>query len=196
MSLPEADRPLRSNLGSGQAVETGLRRRLCLAVLAVAIAAPGLSGCDGGFRPLYGSNGLGGAAVSEKMAQVETAPIPGRVGQRIRNELIFQSTGGGNAAPPAYRLEVAIRESTTSTLIRSDGDAQSRVYSIDASFQLVRLADRAVVLKGNSYGQAAYERFTSIYSNVRAQKDAEDRAAKTVGDELKSRLAAYLSGPV
>lgn len=196
MSLPEADRPLRSNLGSGQAVETGLRRRLCLAVLALAIAAPGLSGCDGGFRPLYGSNGLGGAAVSEKMAQVETAPIPGRVGQRIRNELIFQSTGGGNAAPPAYRLEVAIRESTTSTLIRSDGDAQSRIYSIDASFQLVRLADRAVVLKGNSYGQAAYERFTSIYSNVRAQKDAEDRAAKTVGDELKSRLAAYLSGPV
>lgn len=184
-----------SNNGSGRAAETSFRRRLCFAVLALTIAAPGLSGCDGGFRPLYGSNGLGGAAVSEKMAQVETAPIPGRVGQRIRNELIFQATGGGNAPPPAYRLEVAIRESTTSTLIRSDGDAQSRIYQVDASFQLVRLADRAVVLKGSSYGQAAYERFTSIYSNVRAQKDAEDRAAKTVGDELKSRLAAYLSGP-
>lgn len=195
MSLPEADRPMGSNNGSGRAAETSFRRRLCFAVLALTIAAPALSGCDGGFRPLYGSNGLGGAAVSEKMAQVETAPIPGRVGQRIRNELIFQATGGGNAPPPAYRLEVAIRESTTSTLIRSDGDAQSRIYQVDASFQLVRLADRAVVLKGSSYGQAAYERFTSIYSNVRAQKDAEDRAAKTVGDELKSRLAAYLSGP-
>jgi LPS-assembly lipoprotein len=196
MSLPEADRPNGSNNGSGSATEASLRRRLCLALLSITLVAPALSACgSGGFRPLYGSNALGGAGVQEKLAQVETAPIPGRVGQRIRNEMIFQSTGGGNAQPPAYRLEVAIREGTTSTLVRSDGDAQSRIYSIDASFQLIRLADKAVVLKGNSHGQAAYERFTSIYSNVRAQKDAEDRAAKSVGEELKSRLAAYLSGP-
>lgn len=196
MSLPEADRLMGSKNVSSRATEARLRRKLTLAVLALACTAPLLSACgSGGFRPLYGSNGLGGAAVTEKMAQIETAPIPGRVGQRIRNELIFQATGGGNAQPAAYRLEVAIRESTTSTLIRRDGDAQSKIYSVDATFQLIRLADRAVVLKGNSHGQAPYERFTSIYANVRAQKDAEDRAAKTIGEELKSRLAAYLSNP-
>ena len=47
-----------------------------------------------------------------------SAPIPGRVGQRIRNELIFQSTGGGAAQTPTLRLEIAIRESVTSTLVR------------------------------------------------------------------------------
>lgn len=186
MSLPDADRPV-ENAG------TTSRRSLLLGLVAVAVAAPVLSACgSGGFRPLYGS-ALGGANVSEKMAQVDIAPIPGRVGQRVRNELIFQSTGGGSPPPPAYRLEIAIRESVTSTLIRADGDAQSAIFSLDASFQLVRISDRAVVLTGKSFGQASYERFTSIYANIRAKKDAEDRVARSVGDELKSRLAAYLA---
>lgn len=186
MSLPEADQPERRE---------GLSRRsVLLALLTASAVAPVVAACgDSGFRPLYGSAALGGSNVSEKLAQVDVAPIPGRVGQRIRNELIFQSTGGGNPLPPAYRLEVAVRDSVTSTLIRRDGDAQSQTYSIDASFQLVRVSDKAVVLNGKSFGQAAYERFTSIYANIRARKDAEDRAAKVVGDELKSRLAAYLS---
>lgn len=194
MSLPEAKQPVGSNDSSSSETGPRSRRSILLALLAVSVAAPLVSACgDGGFRPLYGSSALGGGNVSEKLAQVEMAPIPGRVGQRIRNELIFQATGGGNAPAPAYRLEVAIREGKTSTLIRSDGDAQSQNYTLDASFQLIRIADKSVVLKGKSFGQASYERFTSIYSNVRAEKDAQDRVAKTVGEELKSRLAAYLS---
>ena len=194
MSLPEADRPVGSNVSSSDETGATSRRSFLLGLLAVSAAAPVLSACgDAGFRPLYGSSAVGGGNVSEKLAQVDMAPIPGRVGQRIRNELIFQSTGGGTPPPPTHRLEVAITENTTSMLIRSDGDSQSKVYSISAAFQLIRSSDRAVVLKGNSYGQASYERFTSIYANVRAQKDAEDRAAKTVGEELKSRLSAYLA---
>ena len=75
------------------------------------LAAPLLAGCDGAsaFRPMYGSTGLGGGAAEAKMAEVEFATIPSRVGQRIRNELIFQSTGGGNPLPPKYRFDVTIR---------------------------------------------------------------------------------------
>lgn len=188
MSLPEADRPIAAAQGKS-------RRAVLRALFVTAAVAPLMSACgDAGFRPLYGSTQFGGTNVSEKMKQVEMAPIPGRVGQRIRNELIFQTTGGGNPAPPAYRLEIAIRESLTSTLIRRDGDAQSQIFQIDATFQLVRISDKSVVLQGKSFGQAGYERFTSIFANVRARREAEDRAAKSVGEEMKSRLAAYLSG--
>lgn len=187
MSLPEADQPKDETEGMS-------RRSFVLALIAATAVAPVLSACgDTGFRPLYGSSSLGGGNVSEKLAQVDMAPIPGRVGQRIRNELIFQATGGGTPPPPTHRLEIVITENTTSMLIRRDGDSQSKIYSINAAFRLVRNSDKAVVLQGKSYGQASYERFTSIYANVRAQKDAEDRAAKTVGEELKSRLAAYLA---
>ena len=48
-----------------------------------------LSACGSeGFRPLYGTT-ASGVGLEEKMAQVQVAPIPSRVGQRIRNELIF-----------------------------------------------------------------------------------------------------------
>ena len=86
-------------------------------------AAVLLTACgDGGFRPLYATVG-GGADVSEQLKQVDFAPIPGRVGQRIRNDMIFQTTGGGNPLPPAYRLEVVLSENLTATLVRSTGEA-------------------------------------------------------------------------
>lgn len=169
-------------------------RRPALSAALLLAAASMLSGCgSSGFQPLYGSAGIG-AQASQKLAEVDIVPIPGRVGQVIRNELIFQTTGGGAAIPPAYRLDIAIRETVTSTLVRVDGDAQSQIYNLDASFKLIRLSDKQVVLTGTSFGRAGFERFTSIFSNVRARQDAEDRAARTVGEDLKSRLAAYLAG--
>ena len=50
------------------------------------------------------------------------------------------------------------------------------------------------MLQGTSHARAGFERFQSIYSNVRAREDAENRAARTIADDLKTRLAAYLSG--
>ena len=162
--------------------------------LAACALAPGLlAGCgESGFRPLNGSVGIG-ANVDAKLATIEIAPIPSRVGQRIRNELIFDTTGGGAAQTPLYRLEIAVKENTVSTLVKTDGDALSQIYTADAAFNLIRLSDKTVVLKGVSFGRAGFERNPSIFSNVRAQDDAQNRAARTIGTELKTRLAAYLA---
>lgn len=144
---------------------------------------------------MYASSALtGGPSVNEKLAQLDIAPIPGRVGQRLRNELIYQSTGGGLAQEPVYRLEIVIRESLTPTLVQQDGNSSGSVYNLNTTFRLVRLSDKSVALQGQSTGRVAFQRFDSVFANVRAREDAEDRAAKTVGDELKGRLAAYLSG--
>ena len=59
---------------------------------------------------------------------------------------------------------------------------------------LVRISDNSVVLTGTSYARAGFERFDSVFSNVRAREDAENRAAGTIGEDLKSRLTAYLAG--
>ena len=158
------------------------------------IVLPVLGGCgDGGFHPLYGSALINGSAVTERLAAVDVAPIPGRVGQRIRNELIFQTTGGGTAAPPKYRLDIAIRESVTSMLVATDGNAGNQIYGIDASYSLVRLSDKKVVASGSSYGRASFDRVSSIFANVEARQDAENRAAESVGTELKTRLLAVLA---
>lgn len=173
----------------------GLTRRTALRALATAIlVAPAMAACgSSGFRPLYGSSELGGTGLNDKLAQLDIAPMPGRVGQRIRNELLFQTTGGVTPTAPTHRLEVALRETVTATLVRADGDAIGSVYNVDAAFRLIRVSDKSVVLQGTSYGRASFERFRSIFANVRAREEAENRAAATVGQELKSRLAAYLS---
>lgn len=171
------------------------RRSAIWVALACALVPMLVAGCgDSGFRPLYASSSLSGADVNEKLAKLEVAPIPGRVGQRVRNELIFQSTGGGYAAEqPAYRLEIVLTESISATLVQIDGNSSGSVYNLKARFRLVRIDDRSVALEGDSYGRVAFQRFDSVFSNVRARQDAENRAARNVADDLKSRLAAYLS---
>ena len=174
------------------------RRRAARAfvrVLGAGLLALSLAGCESGsgFRPLYGTLGSSGEGVATKMAKIDIAPIPGRNGQRIRNELIFQTTGGGEALPPEYRLEVAIRETSTTTLVNTSGNSAGQIWQIEAKFQLVRISDKKVVLEGNSQARATYERFSAIFANVRANDDAGDRASKTIATDLKSRLAAFLS---
>jgi len=171
---------------------SALNSGLGLAVGAALVST--MAGCAGGdgFRPMYAATS-GGPQLQEKLASVEVATIPSRVGQRIRNELIFQSTGGGGSAPPVYRLDVAIRETVVPTLVRSTGEAASNIYTLDASFSLIDMRSKKVILKGVSYARAGFDRFPSIYSNVRAREDAENRAANVIAEDVKSRVAAFLS---
>lgn len=164
-----------------------------VALFAAVMVGPLLAACgESGFRPVHAD--LGGVTpTSEKLAKLSIAPIPGRVGQQLRNELIFQANGGAAPLPPEYRLDIAIREGVTSTLVRQTGDARGQVYNLDAKFKVTRISDKKVVLSGTSYGRAGFERFDSIYSNVRARRDAEDRAAKTIAVDMKARLAAFLA---
>jgi LPS-assembly lipoprotein len=185
--------------------ETGLARAAShrgLALILLLAAALGLAACERGFRPLYGVGSAGGGRVEERMAQVDVAPIPGRVGQRIRNELIFQNTGASEPPPPTHRLEVAIKETVITTLVRPDGSSAGETYLVEASFRIIKISDKKVVLEGSSHARAAYERYTTAtvpqgstftYANVRAREDAENRAARVIADDLKTRVATYLS---
>ena len=196
----EARWAFRTTGRSTRAVVLGWRAVAARACALAVVAAPLLAGCsDGsGFRPLYATTSAdGGPGVEQKLAQVDFINIPGRVGQRVRNELAFQGTGGGfvreSGQPSAYRYEVALRESMMSTLVARTGDAAGQIYALDASFRLIRNSDKKVILEGTSFARAGFERYTTIYSNVRAREDAENRAASTIATDLKSRLAAFLS---
>jgi LPS-assembly lipoprotein len=152
-------------------------------------AAMSLAGC--GIQPLYGT-AAGGSRLAAAMAGVDVTPIPGRVGQRVRNELIFENTGGSGQTGTTYKLDIVIKESLTNELVKISGDAKSQVYELDATFKLIS-NDGRVVLEGKATSRAPYERFETIFSNVRARYDAENRAARTVAESIKVRIAAYLS---
>lgn len=182
-----------SSHDSGLACASVSRRKVRFGACLAVMAAAALTACgDAGLRPLYAPVGAG-TVVSERLKEVDFAPIPGRVGQRIRNDLIFEGTGGGHPLPPQYRFEVVLQENVLSTLVNTRGEVAGAVYTVQASFRLIDAKERKVVFQGTSHARAPFERFESIYSNVRAREDAENRAARTVADDLKTRLAAYLS---
>ncbi len=150
----------------------------------------GLTGC--GFQPLYGTT-ASGARLSEVMAGVDITPIPGRLGQRIRNELIFENRGGGYAAPTKYTLNIVVKESVIDQLVRTTGEATGQVYQVEATFKLRRAGNNEVVLEGQAISRAAYDRFEQTFANVRARYDAQDRVARMIAETIMVRLSAYLS---
>jgi len=168
------------------------RPALTLAALAV-MAGFGLSAC--GFQPLYGSNTTtaSGARLAEVMSSVDINPIPGRVGQKLRNELIFSNTGGNYAAPSRYKLNIALRERVINQLVQISGDARGQVYQLQAHYTLVDAANGKVIHEGTAISRAPYSRYQEIFANVRARYNAEDRAAKTVAESIKTQLAAFLA---
>jgi len=162
-------------------------------MLAAFLLGPALAGC--GFQPLYGTGFTGGVGVAERLREVDIGLIPGRVGQEVRNELIFKDTGGREAAPPRYRLEIALRESDQSLLVNLQGNAAGLVYALDVDFRLVNIADQKVLLTSKANSRAPYQKETSTFANVRARRDAEDRAARVIADSIRTQVAAFLSQP-
>jgi LPS-assembly lipoprotein len=183
---PSASRPARHPI-------QGFGRRLTVA-LAFGFSSLGLSACgadSGGFKPLYGATG--GETYDQRLAKVEIAPVSGRVGQRIRNELVFQRSTGTEAISPELRLDIILTESLLTTLVNSVGASSSQVYQLEARYQLVDLKTKKSVLDGRSLGRGNFDRFVSVYSNVRGREDAENRVAKSIAEDIRTRLLAHLS---
>ncbi len=167
-----------------------LKSLLIIAVLLATLA--GVSACS--FKPLYGTTATN-AGLQEVLKTIEVVEVPGRPGQVIRNELIFRFTGGGHASEPQYKLVMVVRESVTSQLVRRDGDSQGQFYELTTQFKLYsRKNDKEPILQGVSLAKAAFRDNTSVYSNVRSRRDAENRAAKTTAEDLQVRISAFLSG--
>ncbi|HYJ58500.1 MAG TPA: hypothetical protein VEW64_03985 [Methyloceanibacter sp.] len=167
------------------------RSHALFAVLCAGLASLALSGC--GFQPLYGGTTAGGQKLAAVMAGIDVVPIPGRVGQKLRNELIFDTTGGGNAGTTRYRLEIAIKESVTDQMVQITGDATGQIYQLDAVFKLVDSSSGKILYQGKAISRAPYNRFQEIFANVRARYDAENRAARTVSESIRTQVAAHLA---
>jgi LPS-assembly lipoprotein len=182
---------------SRDAPEGGFCRTSNVALLRVVaivmVVAPALTACGGSnFRPMYAAS-AGGESLGTKMAQVSITTIPGRVGQQLRNELVFQTTGGDNPREKVYKLDLILRERLTSQLVDAQGNIDTQIYHLDADFQLTDTRSKTVILRGQSFGRAGFQRFQTIYANVRAKRDAENRTAKTVALDVKGRIEAFLS---
>ena len=71
----------------------------------------------------------------------------------------------------------------------------SENYGIDAQFNLVDIATNKSVMTGTTFSRVTYDMPGSYqrYSRSRAYRDAEDRAAQEIAENIGTRLASFFS---
>jgi LPS-assembly lipoprotein len=169
--------------------------------LLLALALAGLTaGC---FQPLYGEKAAGGPGISDKLSSVEVAQVNtpngtrlSRVGGEVRNELIYELTGGGGANTTSYRLDIRLSSTVQSVIVdinTARPDMQN--YAIDASYTLVEVGTGKKVVNGTTFSRVSYNipGQQQRFAGDRGLRDAENRAAKVIADNIKSRLASYFT---
>lgn len=169
--------------------------KLKTALLPIALVAGlglSLSACQ--VRPLYSTNTATGQTLSSELASIEIAPAKDRLEQEIRNNLIFSFTGGGEAASPLYRLEYDVNNYTDDLDIESgSGLAKTTRVRLTVTYKLIQLSDKTTATTGSSFFTADFSRTEQRFANDRALRDAENRAAEQVANDIHLRLAAYFA---
>lgn len=173
--------------------------------LAAVLALAGLAG--GCFQPLYGSSpATGGSSIAGQLRGVQVAEIDNsnapngsplaRVGVEVRNELIFGITGGSGGGSPTHRLDIRLSSTQLQVIVdvhTARPDVQN--FGIDATYNLIDLASGRPVVTGKTFSRVSYnipgqqQRFAS----ARGLRDAENRAAKVIAENIRSRLASYFA---
>ena len=106
-------------------LDRGPFRRLALRLAGVGAAGAMVAGC---FQPLYGDASFTASSTSPSvaatMATVDVNQIAAangtplsRIAVEVRNKLLFNLTGGGAAAPPAYRLNINLTANNLSVIV-------------------------------------------------------------------------------
>ncbi|HVV94618.1 MAG TPA: hypothetical protein VHD15_14500 [Hyphomicrobiales bacterium] len=176
------------------------RLRVVPATLAAAALAALLAGCN--VQPLYGSHRMSAGfaspaaagGIAAKLAAVQVIPIEGRVGQEIRNELIYRFTGGDNPAPMRYRLAIVLQGTPQYPVIDPFTERpQVETVALDTAWALMPLDSDKPALTGNAFGRASLNRNRQRFADLTAEENAEDRAAKVIAEQIYDRLAAYFS---
>jgi LPS-assembly lipoprotein len=166
-------------------------RRLMVVSL-VGLAALALGGC---IRPLYGSAATGGVTVQERLASIEVGPISDRIGHYLRNELVFDLDGSGRSPARAYNLAVTVSEGLDVTVTDySTGRADSATLVATASFVLTERGSGKEITSGTAVARASYDRSVQRFANLRAARNAQERAAKSLSNLIRNRLAAGFAG--
>ncbi len=152
------------------------------------LTALGLAGC--GFRPLYGETTTS-AAVTAALESVSVDPIRSLVGAELRNYLIDRLTPTGQSASARYRLAINIGETRVGGGVRLDASVTRYSYRLTAKYQLIDAQNGDVIYAGTSFSDVPYDVVESQFATVYAQFDAESRAAETISEDIKIRLALF-----
>ncbi len=170
--------------------------------VAVVLAAAAV--CAGCFQPLYGEAtapdrpGLRDALSAINVQQIAAAANTAeqRLAVQIRNDLLFNFTGGGSSQSPTHELIVRIGGGLGGRTIVSV-DRATRLpdvesYTLNTTYTLTEIATKKVVVTGRATTNVSYNTLgQQRFARISGMHDAERQAAKVISDNITTRMASY-----
>jgi LPS-assembly lipoprotein len=173
----------------------GPARLALVAVLSLGMSLS-LSAC---FRPLYGPTASGGSLqttlASIEVPEIEWPNEQARIGHYLRSDLVYALNGSGMETPKRYVLKLSLRQTLSTPIVDAEsGRASSAIIDGTLTYTLTSPDGSKVITRGTATSTASYDRFQNRFATVRAARDAEIRLARVLAEQVKTRLAAELSG--
>ena len=175
-------------MSSSDHSRSGGGRKAGRLILLATLAATALAACT--VQPLYAPTAAGTAAVAS-LNEIYIEPVSDRIGQELRNQLIFKLNGGrGQPANARYRMKLVVSSSENALGVTPIDAAPAYSITVAATYEVRSVADDKIVYRSTTRQSASYDRVNQAFANERAKLDAENRAAVQAATDIRIRLAA------
>ncbi|HEY0106931.1 MAG TPA: LPS assembly lipoprotein LptE [Rhizomicrobium sp.] len=171
-------------------------RRL-LSVIAVSLLA---AAC--GFHPLYGGMN---ADMQARLSTIYVEPVEDRIGYELRNRMIDLLDGPGTPGGAAYRLKLALTQTTQGVALQTDTTITRYNDTLKVTYTLTD-ANGKIVTQGLETGLSSYnvlpsgplpsgigQRSNANYGTLAAQQDADKRAAEDIAERIRLDLNVFFA---
>ncbi len=128
------------------------------------------------------------------LSNVDILDVSNRVGQQVRNKLIFALNGGKEPIGATYSLKIiAVASKAAISVVTSTKAPTASQVTVSVSYTLKEKSKGEIIATGTRQAIASYDRTNQSFANQRAERDAEDRAANEVAEQLRLLIAATLA---
>ncbi|HHZ09222.1 MAG TPA: hypothetical protein GX405_10645 [Rhizobiales bacterium] len=151
-------------------------------------------------RPLYSSapaTSGGTATMAGELASIAIKPVTTREAQQVRNHLTFLFYGGAaEPASPAYTLSLSVSSkidvAASIQQTTEDEEPTAKTVTMVGRYWLLA-ADGTQVAAGRRQITSSYDIPSQEFAALRAERDAQDRAARELAELLRLAVAQDLA---
>lgn len=151
-------------------------------LLLAAVLSAAVAGC--GFTPAYGPDG----GAQQLQGQIEVAAPDGRGRDAYLITRRLEERLGRSGTAARYRLEYTRGEAVAGLAITADGKTTRYNLIGWVDYRLIRQEDGAVVEAGKVENFAAYSATGTTVATLAAERDARERLAILLADQMVDRF--------
>lgn len=157
----------------------------------------GLGGCQ--FQPLYSSSSGTTGPENTALSSFYVAEVNTREAQQVRNHLIFLLSGGSSPVNPTHevRLRVSSSVRTLAAAVKNVNTNQlgntAGSVTVTGSYEVYDKAKQEVIFRGTRESSASYDKTSQNFATQRAERDAANRAARSLAEQIRLAIAADLN---